>query len=273
MRHLMLSLGAMLCSLIVAVAQSIPTPPAHPLGYFLRSLENEAGLNVRGVVVERQTFPPRKEASATRADFPAPYPLVIALLRQNWRVTAAIGEQIAGRDTWKLELAPANVAAPRFTYWIDREWNLRLAVEERDALGDVTYSARYQSIDKPTKRGQRRTLTRLELHPALEKFVKSQIGAYDLPDGFRLVDVRPRTVRDNQAALDLRASNGLSVIVIVFAPIATGRNAKLAVRDLKGSWVWVIGNLERMELEQIAASIKAPLEMTGLLTGFSSAPR
>ena len=271
MRRLALLL-VMLCS-VAAFAQSIPVPPANPLNYFLKSLENEAGLNVRGVVTERQTFPPRKEPEATRKDFPAPYPLVIALLRQNWRVAVSTGEQIAGRDSWKLELAPNNLAAPRFTYWMDREWNLRLAIEERDAFGDVTYSARYQEIEKPTKRSQRRTLTRLELRPALEKFVRAQIGAYYLPEGFRLLDVRPRTVRDNQAALDLRASNGLSVIVIVFAPIATGRNAKLAVRDLKGSWVWVIGNLERTELEQIAASVKAPLEMTGLLSGFSSAPR
>ena len=256
-----------------AVAQNIPVPPANPLNYFLKSLDNEAGLNVRGVVQERQTFPPRKETDAARTDLPAPPPLVVALLRRNWSVTVSIGEQIVGRDTWKLELANANGAAPRFTYWIDREWNLRLAVEERDVTGDVTYSARYQSIEKPTKRPQRRTLTRLELRPALEKFVKAQIGDYYLPDGFRLVDVRPRTVRDNQAALDLRASNGLSVIVIVFAPIATGRNAKLAVRDLKGSWVWVIGNLERTELEQIAGSLRAPLEIAGLLSGFSSAPR
>lgn len=272
MRRLILAL-LMLCGFVVAVAQNVPVPPANPLNYFLKSLENEAGLNPRGVVTERQTFPPRKQPEATRTDFPAPYPLVIALLRQHWRVNISIGEQIAGRDSWKLELTPDNPLAPRFTYWIDREWNLRLAVEERDALGDVTYSARYQSIEKPTKRSQRRTLSRLELRPLLEKFVRSQVGAYYLPDGFRLLDVRPRTVRDNQAALDLRASNGLSVIVIVFAPVATGRNAKLVVRDLSGSWVWVIGNLERTELERIAGSVKAPLEMTGLLSGFSSAPR
>jgi hypothetical protein len=262
----------MLCG-VIAFAQSVPTPPANPLNYFLKSLENEAGLNVRGSVMERQTFPPRKAPDATRTDFPAPPPLVVALLRQNWRVTISTGEPIAGRETWRLEFTPNNAAAPRFTYWMDREWNLRLAIEERDAFGDVTYSARYQSIDKPSKRSQRRTLTRLELRPVLEKFVRAQVGAYYLPDGFRLVDVRPRTVRDNQAALDLRASNGLSVIVVVFAPIGTGRNAKLVVRDLKGSWVWVIANLERTELEQIADSVKAPLEMTGLLSGFSSAPR
>ena len=262
----------MLCSLI-AVAQSIPVPPANGLNYFLKSLENEAGLNVHGVVMEQQIFPPRKEPTATRTDFPAPPPLVVALLRQHWRVAVSNGEQVAGRDTWKLELIADNPAAPRFTYWIDREWNLRLAVEERDVTGDLTYSARYQAIQKPTKRSQRRTLTRLELRPKLEVFVRAQIGKYYLPDGFRLLDVRPRTVRDNQAALDLRASNGLSVIVIVFAPIATGRNAKLIVRDLKGSWVWVIGNLERTELEQIAGSVNAPLEITVLLSGFDSAPR
>ena len=110
MRRLILAL-VVLCGFVVAVAQNVPVPPANPLNYFLKSLENEAGLNPRGVVTERQTFPPRKPPEATRTDFPAPYPLVVALLRQNWRVTVSTGEPIAGRDSWKLERLPANAPA------------------------------------------------------------------------------------------------------------------------------------------------------------------
>jgi hypothetical protein len=257
----------------LARAQSIPQPPENALGYFLRALQAEAGVNVRGMVQERQLFPPRKEPAATRTDFPAPPPLAVALLRRNWTAQASLGEQVAGRDSYRVDLTSSNQNAPRFTYWFDREWNVRLAVEERDANGALTYSARYSSIERPTKRNAPRQLARLELRPKLEDFVRNQIGAYTLPDGFRLMDLRPRTVRDNLPALDLRASNGLSVLVIVFSPVSTGKNPKLVVRDLKGSWVWVVGNLPTPDLETVARSIRAPLDIGSLLNGLSDLPR
>jgi hypothetical protein len=257
----------------VTLAQNVPLPPANPLNYFLRSLEREAAVNVRGSILERQMFPPRKDVEQTKTEFPAPPPIYPMLLRQNWRVTVRTGEIIAGRQTWRVEFAPSDEFAPRFTYWIDREWSIRLAVEETDFQGNVTYSARYTSLEKPTKRGSPRKLARLEPRPKLETFVRQQIGGYYLPDGFRLFEVRPRTVRDNQNALELRASNGLSVLVVVFSPVGTGKTTKLAVRDLKGAWVWVIGNLPTNELERVATSIRVPLEIGSLLNGFSGAPR
>jgi hypothetical protein len=257
----------------VTLAQNVPLPPVNPLNYFLRVLDNEARLNVRGVVSERQVFPPRKEPEATRGDIPAPPPIFPMLLRQGWTVTVNAGEQIAGRETWRLEFKPRNERAARFTYWMDREWNIRLGVQETDAQGDVTYNARYTSLEKPAKRASPRNLTRLEPRPKLEAFVKQQIGGYYLPDGFKLFEVRPRTVRDNQNALELRISNGLSVLVIVFSPVSTGKSPKVAVRDLKGSWVWVIGNLPQDELERVATSLRAPLQIGSLLNGFSGVPR
>jgi hypothetical protein len=253
--------------------QAVPTPPANPINFFLRSLESEAKLNVTGSLTEHQVFPPRKETDQTRTDFPAPPPILPMLLRQNWRVTVTTGEAIAGRETWRLNFMPRNTSAPQFSLWIDREWNVRLGFQETDSLGAVTYSVRYTTVEKPSKRQNIRKLTRLEPKPKLEEFVRKQIGGYYLPNGFRLFDVRPRVVKDNQNALELRASNGLSVIVVVFAPISTGKSPKLAVRDLKGSWVWVIGNVEKNELERIATSIRAPLEIGNLLSGFSGAPR
>ena len=257
----------------VALTQVVPTPPANPINYFLRSLETEAKLNVSGSLAEHQIFPPRKDTDQTRTDFPAPPPILPGLLRQNWRATVMSGELIAGRETWRLNFTPINSSAPQFTYWIDREWNIRLGVQETDASGTVTYSVQYTALEKPSKRQTGRKLTRWEPKPKLEEFVRKQIGGYYLPDGFRLFDVRPRVVKNNQNALELRASNGLSVIVIVFSPVSTGKSAKLAVRDLKGSWVWVIGNLDRNELERVATSLRAPLEIGSLLSGFSSVPR
>jgi hypothetical protein len=261
----LLSLGAW--------AQNLPQPPANALNYFLKALRTEAGLNVSGTVSERQLFPPRKDADAVRKDFPAPPPLGVALLRRNWTAQASIGEPIAGRDTWRVDLTPNNRNAPSFTYWFDREWNVRLGVDERDPYGTLTYSARYSTITKPAKRGTARQLTLLEPKPKLEEFVRAQIGAYALPEGFRLMDIRPRTVRDDRPAVDLRASNGLSVLVIVFSPVSTGRTPKLAVRDLKGSWVWVVGNLVTADLDAVAQSIRAPLEIGALLNGFNDVPR
>lgn len=258
------------CLLGLASAQTVLLPPVNPVNYFLRILENEASLNVRGVVQERQTFPPRKEAEQTRSDFPAPPPIAVVLLRQQWNVTSSIGENIAGRQTWRLDFAPLNPDAPHFTYWIDREWKIRLAVQETDALNTVTYRAQYSSLEKPTKRQAARKLMRLEAKPKMEAFIKQHIGDFYLPDGFQLFEVRPRTVRDNQNALEFRASNGLSVLVIVFSPVSTGKSDKLAVRNLKGCWVWVIANLPQSELERVSVSIRAPLEMAVLLSSFSN---
>jgi negative regulator of sigma E activity len=259
----------------VAFAQNIPAMPKNPLNYLLRSLQTEAGLNFKGVVQETVIFPPRKETDQTKENLPPPPPINPNLLRQNFNSSIENGESIAGRNTWKITLTPNNRDAASFHFWIDREWNVRLAQEEKDFNNIITSRARFTSLNgKPSVRKDGRTLGKLEFKPKLEAFLQQTVGDIALPEGFRIFGLRVRTVgQDNQPALEVRASNGLSVLVIVFSPIKTRATPKLAARKLitknADAWVWVIGNLPEAQLQRTANSIVNPLDLTVLLVKFN----
>ncbi len=254
----------------LSLAQTIPEPPPNPINFLFRALEREAGKNLRGEVLERQLFPPRAVPEQTRADLPAP-PFSPVWIRKNFRAKASFGEQIAGRDTWRIDLEPNNSSHPSFRFWIDQKWNIRIAVQERDPSGEITFDARFLSFNgDPKPRANPRQLPLIEAKPKLEQFVNRETGL-QLPDGFTVFDLRPRTVgKDNLAALEVRASNGISVLVMVFAPIGTGNTPRIVSRNIGGSFIWVIGNLNRPELEQTAKSVKAPLDLGVLLSSFQN---
>ncbi len=259
----------------VAFAQNIPVMPKNPLNYLLRSLQTEAGVNLKGVVQENVIFPPRKEPDQTKENLPAPPPINPNLLRENFNSSIQTGEQIAGRNTWKITLSPKNHDAPTINYWIDREWNVRLALEERDFNNTITTQARFTSLDgKPKNRNDGRKLGKLEFKPKLEAFLQKTVGDIALPEGFRIIVLKTRTVgKDNLPAFEVRASNGLSVLVIVFSPINTRATPKLASRKLltknANAWVWVIGNLPEAQLQRTANSIVNPLDLSVLLVKFN----
>jgi negative regulator of sigma E activity len=259
----------------VAFAQNIPVMPKNPMNYLLRSLQTEAGLNFKGVVQETVIFPPRKETDQTKENLPAPPPINPNLLRQNFNSSIENGEQVAGRNTWKIRLTPNNHDAASFQFWIDREWNVRLAQEEIDFNNTVTSRARFTSISgKPSARKDGRTLGKLEFKPKLEAFLAKTVGDIALPEGFRIFGLRVRPIgKDNQPALEVRASNGLSVLVIVFSPIKTRGTPKLATQKVSAknaeAWVWVIGNLPEAQLQRTANSIVNPLDLTNLLVKFN----
>ena len=259
----------------LALAQNVPAMPVNPLNFLMKSLQTEAGINLKGVVQENVIFPPRKEPEQTKDSLPAPAPINPNLLRQNFSSSIVAGETIAGRSTWKIVLTPNNHDAPTLTYWIDRDWHVRLAVEERDFNNTVTAQARFTSVEgKPTPRKDGRQLGKLEFKPKLEAFLQKTVGEIILPEGFRMFVLKTRTVgKDNLPALELRASNGLSVLVMVFSPIKTRATPKLATRQLiiKGSetWLWVIGNLPEAQLQRTADSIVMPLDLNALLVKFN----
>jgi negative regulator of sigma E activity len=267
--------GILLLVAGLAWAQNVPAMPANPFNYLLRALQTEAKINLNGVVQETVIFPPRKEPNQTKDSLPAPPPINPNLLRENFSSSLAAGEQIAGRSTWKITLTPNNHDAPTISFWIDREWNVRLALEERDFNGVVTTQARYSSLSGvPTPRNDNRKLNKLEFKPKLEAFLQKTVGDIALPEGFRIFVLKVRTVgKDNQPALEVRASNGLSVLVIVFSPINTKATQKLATRKLRSkntdAWAWVIGNLPEVQLQRTADSIVNPLDLSGLLVKFS----
>jgi negative regulator of sigma E activity len=259
----------------LAFAQNLPLMPVNPLNFLLRSLQTEAGINLKGVVEETVIFPPRKETHQTKENLPAPPPINPNLLRQNFSSSIQPGEQIAGRNTWKITLTPNNHDAPTLSYWIDREWHIRLGLEETDFNNTVTTQARFTSIDgKPNARTDGRKLGKFEFKPKLEAFLQKAVGDIALPNGFKIFMLKSRTVsKDNLPALEVRASNGLSVLVIVFSPIKTRATPKLATQKLSTknaeTWVWVIGNLPEAQLQRTANSIVAPLDINSLLVKFN----
>lgn len=258
-----------------ALAQNLPTMPVNPLNFLIKSLQTEAGVNLKGVVQENVLFPPRKEPEQTKDSLPAPAPINPNLLRQNFSSSIAAGEPIAGRSTWKIILTPNNHDAPSLSYWIDRVWHVRLAVEEHDFNNTITAQARFTSLlGKPNARKDGRQLGKLEFRPKLEAFLQKTVGEIALPEGFRVFVLKTRTVgKDNLPAFELRASNGLSVLVMVFSPIKTRATSKLATRQMtiKGSetWVWVIGNLPETQLQRTVDSIVMPLDLNTLLMQFN----
>ncbi len=254
----------------VSLAQTLLTPPKNPVAFFVRALQTEANFNIAGSVLERQQFPPRKESEVTRNDLAAPPPIALPLLRQNFRSSVKVGEPIAGRETWRIDFEPNNKNAPRFAYWIDREHLVRLAVEERDSSGQVTFEARYSNVTLPgATRAKPRQLNQIEFKPKLEAFIERNVGELALPQGFRLFEIRPRSVGKNALpALELRASNGLSVLVIVFSPIGAGSGPKIVSKNVSGAFVWVIGNFPKSDLQRVAESIKQSLNLGSLLSNF-----
>jgi negative regulator of sigma E activity len=251
-------------------AQTLPEAPKNPIAFLIRALEKEAQTNLRGEVLEKQIFPPRANPDQTRTELPAPPPLSAAWIRKNYYATAENGENIAGRSTWRINLEPQTSNAPSFTLWIDQKWLLRLAVQERDSSGDITFDARFSSVSNPKPRAQARQLMLLEAKPKLENFVQRETGL-QLPAGFNIFDLRTRSIgKNNLPALEVRASNGISVLVLIFAPIRTGNTSRIVSKIIGNGFIWIIGNLPRAELEKTASSVKASLDLMVLLSSFQN---
>jgi negative regulator of sigma E activity len=248
-------LGVAFALSVVAFAQTPITAPDRPPLFLGRSLEREAGVKLTGVVAQTITFPPSKNQQRALQELPAPPVIEAQLLRRNFRASIEVGEPIAGRETWLLTLQPINPSAPMFRLWIDRVWLVRLGYEELDASGTVTDRARFTSLDgepKPLKNPRR--LNRFKFDPSLEATVLTALPGLSLPQGFRVMALRPRDL-NGQQGLEVRASNGLSVMVLVISPVANRQGPKLAVRNVSGTWLWVVANMPKVELDRVANSL------------------
>ena len=69
--------------------------------------------------------------------------MIPELIEANFRLRLEDGQKIAGRETYKLSLEPKNKIAPRWSFWVDREWRTRLAFEEIDFAGNVTAKSQF----------------------------------------------------------------------------------------------------------------------------------
>lgn len=257
---------------VMAFAQNPSLAPERPPLFLGRSLGREAGLKLTGTVVQTVAFPPSKNPERALLELPPPPVVEPQLLRRNFRARIEVGEAIAGRETWRLSLEPINPNAPSFHFWIDREWLVRLGYEELDASGTVTDRARFTSFDgAPKALKNPRRLNRYKFDPSLEAMVLTALPGLTLPEGFRVMALRPRDV-NGQQGLELRASNGLSVMVLVLSPVANRQGPKLAVRNVSGTWLWVVANMPKAELDRVANSLVA-VDLVGLGNLIADRPR
>jgi hypothetical protein len=258
----MLARASIIFSLIFGLAFAQELPKARP---FLNSIyENEAMTFLTGEVLETQLFPPRKQADQILSELPLLPLMIPGLIDANFRLQLEADKAIAGRETYKLSLEPKNKIAPRWTFWLDREWKHRLAFEETDFAGNVTAKAQFIGIKGAPSSREKRKGRRASLKPELEKSVLGALKGLSFPEGFRVLGAQIKDA-NGQRRLEIRASNGLSVIALVLAPNQTKAGPKLAVRDANGAWVWVIANLPKTNLEQIATSITGPINLPELI--------
>lgn len=260
--HIQMARVSIVIVLIFGLAFAQELPKARP---FLNSIyENEATNFLSGEVLETQLFPPRKQADRILNELPSLPFMVPELIDTNFRLLLESDEKIAGRETYKLSFEPKNKIAPRWTFWVDREWRHRLAFEETDSAGNVTTKAQFIGIKGAPAPRDKRKGRRASLKPELEKNVMSALKGLSLPEGFRILGAQIKDT-NSQRRLEIRISNGLSVIALVLAPNQTKPGLKLAVRDLNGTWVWVIANLPKANLEQIVNSLTGPINLPELI--------
>jgi negative regulator of sigma E activity len=260
--HTSMARASILIVLIFGLAFAQELPKARPL---LNSVyENEASNVLTGEALETQLFPPRKQADQILSELPLLPLLVPELIDANFRLQLEEGKRIAERETYKISFEPKNKIAPRWTFWVDREWRHRLAFEEMDFAGNVTAKAQFIGIKNPPAPREKRKGRRTQPKPELEKNVLAALKGLSLPEGFRVLGAQIKDA-NGQRRLEIRASNGLSVIAVVLAPNQTKAGPKLAVRDVKGAWVWVIANLPKANLEQVANSISGPVNLPELI--------
>jgi negative regulator of sigma E activity len=258
----MLTRASILIALIFGLAFAQELPKVRPV---LNSLyDNEATSVLTGEVLETQLFPPRKQVDQILSELPLLPLMIPELIDTNFRLQLEPGKKIAGRDTYQLSLEPKNKTAPRWTFWVDREWRHRLAFEETDFAGNVTTKAQFIGIKNPPAPREKRKGRRTQIKPELEKNVLTAFKGLSFPEGFRVLGAQLKDV-NGQRRLEIRASNGLSVMLMVLAPVSTKAGPKLAVRDANGAWVWVIANLPKADLERVAASINGPINLPELM--------
>jgi negative regulator of sigma E activity len=254
--------ASIVIALVFGLALAQELPKVKP---FLNSLyDNEATSVLTGEVLETQLFPPRKQADQILSELPLLPLMIPELIEANFRLQLEADKKIAGRETYKLTLEPKTKIAPRWTFWVDREWRHRLAFEETDFAGNVTAKAQFIGVKGAPAPREKRKGRRAQIKPELEKNVLAALKGLSLPEGFRVLGAQLKDVK-SQRRLEIRASNGLSVIVVVLAPVSTKAGPKLAVRDANGAWIWVIANLPKADLERVAASVNGPINLPELM--------
>lgn len=212
-----------------------------------------------------------------------------ARIRANYKVTAAAGEDVAGRATVKLELAPKRAGRPSRRLWVDRETGLMLRSEvfnrDKQLIGrTVTQAIKFARppaaevrIPKDAKRDTSPhpgALVRVESMAELERRLGREVWQpTELPAGFRLDATFLRACRAGGWTPVTTFSDGVSVVTLMeTAGRGQGRRRRyrggrecriqpsrlqVVVRiDLGAGEAVLVGDLDDDELETMARSVR-----------------
>nr|WP_281376943.1 sigma-E factor regulatory protein RseB domain-containing protein [Deinobacterium chartae] len=188
------------------------------------------------------------------------------LMRRNFDLAVTQDDTVAGRQAVRYDLTPRQGSAARWTFWVDAEYELPLAFEERAADGTLLRRATYLSLEgKPRRRAKPLPQRVFTLRGPLEGAARQALPGLQLPPGFRVVDLQ-RGRRAGVDTLELLLSDGLNVVPVVLTSRAVRGGPGVRARQFGGNWVWVVGNLPDHTLEAMLKNLHGPLDPQSLGT-------
>lgn len=220
------------------------TSAAHDLAAALKKARQ---WTARGQVEVSVFFPPRTTPTRTANALPA-VPFRPALLARNFTVTRGDSEAVAGRPSTRFDLMPRRGAAARWSLWIDREWNVPLAFEERMPDGTLARRAAFVKVNG--------ALARVPVQPlssgiGLGAVLKAALPGLRLPAGFTPVAARARA--EGQGGTEITLSDGVNVLALIVAPRNVRPAVGVASVRVAGAggvrFVWLVGNLPESALK------------------------
>lgn len=216
---------------------------------FLQAWQRAQRLEVRGAVESSVFFPPRDRATRRAPALPR-VEFLPQLVRRNFDVQAFAPEPVAGRETVRYDLIPKNGAAGRWSVWLDAQWNVPLAFEERTPDGDLVRRAAFTRVDAPP---QPRPPSRRAkpANAALKGALARALPGLELPARFEPVQARAHP-RGPEVVL----SDGVNVLALVVTTRPVRPAPGVAVRRVGKRYLWLVGNLPNGQLERALAGVQ-----------------
>ncbi|WP_240741072.1 transcriptional regulator [Deinococcus sp. Arct2-2] len=208
----------------------------------------------RGQVEVSVFFPPRTTPTRTTNALPA-VPFRPALLARNFTVTRGDSEAVAGRPSTRFDLTPKQGAAARWSLWIDREWNVPLAFEERMPDGTLARRAAFLKVNGALARVPVQAVPPVV---GLSAVLKAALPGLRLPAGFTPVAAKARA--EGQGGTEITLSDGVNVLALIVAPRNVRPAVGVASVRVAGSggvrFVWLVGNLPDAALKTALANVR-----------------
>jgi hypothetical protein len=255
------SAGANPAPLVSSPAASPTISPVNtvsPVNALISALKKSLLAEARGQAVLELVFPP-SSTPLRRAHALPRLTAVPALIRRNFVVTVEPQpEQVAGRPATRYTLTPNNSQAARWTLWIDLQWKVPLAYQERTPDGRLARRAELRSVNPALARlttalPQAASLTG---SPALKKALLAALPGLKLPAGFEPLSVQRRTGAAGNTSTEVLLGDGLNLLALVVSPRPVQAASGVAVRRLGGHSVWLVGNLPQNTLEDALGGIR-----------------